>query len=82
MPEKFKLSCPNNVCKKEHEYKREDVIAEPSNGTGAGGAVVGGLLGLVGGPLGLIIGAIIGGVIGASTDQSDSEAANKFNSGG
>lgn len=60
-------------------YTVHEVFAEGESNNTAGGAVIGGLLGVLGGPLGLLVGAGLGGMIGNSSDQDENKRVNTFN---
>ncbi len=60
-------------------YSVNDVFAESSGNDTAGGAIIGGLLGLFAGGVGVIIGGVAGGVIGGIIDENEQENINHFN---
>ncbi|MCT4636577.1 MAG: hypothetical protein N4A72_02620 [Bacteroidales bacterium] len=60
-------------------YTVDDVVAEPSSNDTAGGAVIGGLLGLLGGGVGVLIGGVAGGLIGGIRDEDEKKSINHFN---
>ena len=62
-----------------HIYDVSEVRAISDSSGTAGGAVIGGLLGLLAGPGGLLIGAGLGGAIGNSTDNDDQKRVKIFN---
>jgi hypothetical protein len=78
LPFSFNLTCP--VCKQTLEYYNTDVYAEASNLGGAGGALLGGLVGLAAGGIGAIIGALAGAALGEKYSQQDTQEAERFNS--
>lgn len=61
-------------------YHINQVIAESSNNDTAGGAVVGGILGLIVGGAGMVVGGILGGLLGSSSDTKEQKNVQNFNS--
>ena len=57
---------------------RNDVIVEAETNFTAGGAVVGGLLGVLGGPIGIVLGGTIGGLLGANADSEEQKRLRQF----
>lgn len=60
-------------------YHVNDVVAESDSSNTAGGALIGGLIGLLTGGAGALIGGVIGGAIGNSSDSEDQERVKAFN---
>jgi hypothetical protein len=60
-------------------YSVNDVLAEPSGNDTAGGAIVGGLIGLLGGGAGVIVGGFIGGLLGNKSDNNEKIKIINFN---
>ena len=77
LPSFFSLSCP--ICKQIHYYYPNDVLAETSVLGSAGGALLGGLLGLTTGGAGAVIGAIVGAALGGGGEKADNDAMERFN---
>lgn len=76
----FTIECPHDGGI--HHYTWDDVEAEPGRGTVAGGALVGGLIGLLGGPIGVVLGGTAGALIGANTGDEEKRKVREFYSGG
>ena len=60
-------------------YHVNDVYAESDSSNTAGGAIIGGLIGLLTGGAGALIGGMLGGVIGNSSDNEDLQRVRAFN---
>lgn len=76
----FGIECP--ICHNHSIYTVDNVFAEMGQSSFAGGAMLGGLIGLVGGPLGALIGGAIGGTLGAGADEDERRHILQFNQGG
>ena len=81
----FYLTC--SYCHTTLQYTPIDVCAESSEINPAGGALIGGLVGLVGsaisavsGGIGVIVGALAGAAISNSSREKDEQAVRRFNS--
>ena len=61
------------------EYSVQDVKAEASNNDTAGGALLGGFLGLLGGGVGVLVGGLAGGIIGGIRDEQENQEIKNFN---
>ncbi len=75
--EEFTITCPH--CNNIDFYNVYDVFAEVETNNAAGGAIIGGLIGLIGGPIGALSGSTIGGILGYSSDENERKAVQKFN---
>lgn len=60
-------------------YSINEVYAESSSNDTAGGALIGGLIGLLGGGVGVALGGLAGGIIGKAKDDVDKKEINHFN---
>lgn len=60
-------------------YTINQVIAESNNNDTAGGAALGGLIGLLGGGVGVAVGGFFGGLIGNARDTEEQKKINQFN---
>jgi len=76
LPFSFQLICQN--CSTKNNCNPYDVVAE-SGLTTAGGALLGGLLGLPLGGVGALVGAILGGIIGKNSQDQDEINVTGFN---
>lgn len=77
IPEFFLLDCPHDGTT--HEYRREDVMAEPTFGAPIGGTILGGLIGAIfGGPIGAIIGGGAGLALGSNAEQEERRKVQRF----
>lgn len=76
----FDIECPYDG--EIHHYTKDDVEAEPKLGTVAGGAIVGGLIGLLGGPIGVILGGAAGAMLGANAEDEENRNVREFYEGG
>ena len=74
---RVEVTCP--ICGQVNVAGPNEVRAEPNQGSGAGGAIIGGLLGAIAGPVGILLGGALGGVFGASADENDRRLAERFN---
>ena len=61
-------------------YDVNEVWAESSSNDTAGGAALGGLIGLIGGGAGVVVGGILGGLVGGLKDQEEKKMVQQFNS--
>ena len=77
LPGWFQLQCPHD--QQAGYYANQNVFAEPESGQTAGGAILGGLVGLLAGPIGLILGGAAGASFGAATEKTELARANRFN---
>lgn len=73
----FFLTCGN--CHFRNVFSVDEVWAEAETSSALTGGVVGGIIGLIGGPIGLILGGGIGAALGNSSDESERERVNFFN---
>ncbi len=73
----FHITCPH--CNNKNIYNVHDVFAEAETNNAAGGAIIGGLIGLIGGPIGALSGSTIGGLLGYGSDENERKAVQKFN---
>lgn len=73
----FYLTCP--ICHQILVYYPKDVFAESSEISTAGGALLGGLVGLLLGGIGAIFGTLVGGILGGTREKRDAEAVAEFN---
>lgn len=76
IPYYFEIFCQH--CGVNKNFSRNDVIVEAESNFTAGGAVVGGLLGILGGPIGLVLGGAIGGLLGANADSEEQKRLRQF----
>lgn len=60
-------------------YNINQVIAESNSNDTAGGAFLGGLIGLLAGGVGVAIGGVFGGLIGNARDTEEQKKINLFN---
>lgn len=73
----FTVECPYD--REIHEYRRENVHAEPTLGASIGGAVIGGIIGAVlAGPIGAILGGGAGLLTGSSAEQEELRRVRRF----
>lgn len=73
----FTVYCPYDG--QVHQYRREDVDAEPTTGASLGGAIIGGLIGaVVAGPLGAILVGGIGLATGSNAEQEERRKVQYF----
>lgn len=77
VPFAFNVQCPR--CRSHFYFRRDQVVATPSQGAGVGGAAAGALLGLVAGPLGAIVGGVVGGGLGIAIEADERRQADRFN---
>jgi hypothetical protein len=77
LPAWFHLICPHD--QQGGYYSTRNVFAEPESGQTAGGAILGGLVGLLAGPIGLILGGTAGASLGAATEKTELARAKHFN---
>jgi hypothetical protein len=73
----FSIQCPK--CGHTSRFNCNQVVAESIKENTAGGAALGGLIGMLGGPPGAIIGAFFGGLVGSSSDDKEQIKARRFN---
>ena len=76
LPTAFELNCLH--CYKKYVYTPNNVYAE-SRLTTAGGAFLGGIIGLAFGGAGALVGTILGGLLGRSAEEQDEESVRRFN---
>jgi hypothetical protein len=77
IPAWFQLQCPQD--QSFYLYSSRSVVAQPESGHTAGGAFLGGIVGLLGGPIGLILGGAAGAMLGAANENTEVAKANRFN---
>ena len=76
----FTVTCPHDG--QTHDYRREDVKAEPILGASLGGAVLGGLIGgILAGPLGAILGGGAGLITGSNAEEEERRKVRQFYEG-
>ena len=76
IPYYFTIFCQD--CKIDQNFSSNDVQIEADTNSAAGGAVVGGLIGVLGGPLGILIGGTIGRLFGANADSEEQNRIRRF----